>query len=73
MLSAMIAYYSNIPYEAEGTVLALAGGVFLYVSLTELAPSVSSSKRFSSPLVMGVATVFVFIVGGGSLHWIDPS
>ena len=67
VLGAIIAYYSDIPVEAEGAVLALAGGVFLYVALTELAPSVNHPPESSWPLLTACATVLVFVVGAASI------
>ena len=67
LLGAIIAYYANIPYEAEGAVLALAGGVFLYVALTELAPSVHHNLQSSWPFLTAAATIFIFMVGAASI------
>ncbi|CAJ1384877.1 unnamed protein product [Effrenium voratum] len=67
VLGAIVAYYADIPSEAEGAVLALAGGVFLYVALTELAPSVNHTPESSWPLLTACATITIFIVGAASI------
>ena len=64
LFGAIFAFYLDTSAIVEGAILAAGGGVFLFVSLTELGPHVSHvRKTASAPFLSGFVTALAFVFG----------